>query len=137
MFKDKIQVVKHPADILPKKVGEIIPPQSQVTPLASYGMYPFYPHPQAPYLVSQPPSQQPNEHPNGKQLMQPATPATLPPTSMQDYNNKMKEPPLDLMTKPSTQPNDNVPVSLKENLPHSGPPPMSQSKFIGNYYPYK
>lgn len=59
------------------------------------------------------------------------------PASIQDYN-KVKEPPLDLMTKPSPQPQDNTSVSIKENIQHPGAPPvMSQAKFLGNYYPYK
>lgn len=38
MFKDKNQAVKHPADILPKKVGETLPPQSSQM---GYGIYHF------------------------------------------------------------------------------------------------
>lgn len=38
MFKDKNQAVKHPADILPKKVGETLPPQSSQM---GFGIYHF------------------------------------------------------------------------------------------------
>lgn len=141
MFKDKSQAAKHPGDVLPKKGGEPIPPQAQIGPLAGYGMYPFYSHPQQPYMVP-PPSQQvpPNEHSNGKPQPSANIPP-MPPSVLPDYN-KMKEPPLDLMTKPAPQPIDGMPpVSMKDNnLSHSGPPPppvMSQAKFMGNFYPYK
>lgn len=140
MFKDKLQAVKHPGDVMPKKGGETIPTQAQMGPLSGYGMYPYYAHPQQPYIVP-PPSQQvpPNDHSNGKS--QPlANIPSLPPSALQDYN-KMKEPPLDLMTKPASQPIDGMPpVSMKDNnMSHSGPPPpvMSQAKFMGNFYPYK
>lgn len=138
MFKDKSQATKHPADVIPKKAGDIIPPQSQMGPLTGYGMFPFYPHHQQPYLVSQQPqtpgTQQipPADHANGKQ------PPNTNPAAAPDYN-KIKDPPLDLMTKPSAQPMDTSPaVSIKDNLPHSiTPPTMTQAKFMGNYYPYK
>lgn len=142
MFKDKSQAAKHPGDVMPKKGVEPIPSQAQIGPLSGYGMYPFYSHPQQPYMVP-PPSQQgpPSEHSNGK--AQPsANMPPMPPSALQDYNNKLKEPPLDLMTKPSSQPMDGMPpVSMKDNsLSHSGPPPppvMSQAKYMGNFYPYK
>lgn len=38
MFKDKNQAAKHPADILTKKVGEALPPQSSQM---GYGIYHF------------------------------------------------------------------------------------------------
>lgn len=138
MFKDKSQAPKHPGDIMPKKGGETIPPQAQIGPLTGYGMYPFYPHPQQPFIVPPPSQVPPSEHSNGKSQPSANVPSSLP---IQDYN-KLKEPPLDLMTKPSAQSNDGMPpVSLKDNnLSHSGPPPppvMSQAKFMGNYYPYK
>lgn len=129
-----MQAVKH--DVMPKKVGEAIPPQAQISPLTGYGMFPYYSHPQQPYMVPPPPSSAqpgpPNEHSNGKP--QP------PPLQVQDYN-KMKEPPLDLMTKPAAPPIDGMPpVSMSDkNMPHAGPPPphMSQAKFMGNFYSYK
>lgn len=143
MFKDKSQAAKHPGDVMPKKSGETIPSQPQISPLTGYGMYPFYSHPQQPYIVP-PPSQPgpPNEHSNGKSQPSINIP-TMPPSALQDYN-KLKEPPLDLMTKSASQPIDGMPpVSLKDNnLSHSGPPQppppvMSQAKYMGNFYPYK
>lgn len=134
MYKDKVQV-KHPSEVMPKKGGEAIPPQSQM-PMAGYGMFPFYPSHQQPYLVSQQQtsSVMPGDHPGSKQPPPPSAPTNPAP----DYS-KIKDPPLDLMTKPQGQPIDASPtVSMKENLPHSvTPPTMSQAKYMGNYYSYK
>lgn len=133
MLKDKHIAVKPPADMLPKKPMDVGPPH--LGPLNPYGMYSFYPpHAQAPYLVQSPQSQ-PTDLQNKPQG--PPQPQSLTPTSVADYS-KMKEPPLDLMTKPAP-PNDSQALNLKDGMPTGPqPPPMAQSKYMpGGYYPYK
>ena len=107
-FSDKTQPAhpKHPEVV--KKAADVGPP-TQLGPLGGFGMYPFYSQP--PYLVQPPPS----EHSNmGKSQSQPP-PGSIPPVGMvQDYN-KIKEPPLDLMTKPSQSQNDTQ-SSSKDNI---------------------
>lgn len=135
-MKDKNVAVKPPTDMLPKKPIEVGPPH--LGPLGPYGMYSFYPpHAQAPYLVQQPPPQtQPTDLQNKPQVPpQPQPLAT--PTSITDYS-KMKEPPLDLITKSSGDAINATAqaLNLKDGIPGGPPPPpLAQSKFMGGYYP--
>lgn len=149
MLKDKNQVAKLPNEVLPKKPMDVGPPQPQLGPLSAYGMYPFYPHAQPPYLVQSPQTQPTDLQSNKSQA--PPQPQVLAPPSMPDYS-KMKEPPLDLMTKPAQQ-SDPPPLNLKDSLPPGPPPPMTQTGKLSrptgkdavvdnfpvamNYYPYK
>lgn len=114
---DKTQTSKHPENV--KKIND--GPPAQIGPLSGYNMFPFYP--QQPYL---PPDHQGINKP-------PSVQSTLNPSAVQDYN-KVKEPPLDLMTKPSSNSQDPLALS-KENS--SASPQAPPSKFMGNYYPYK
>lgn len=114
---DKNQASKHAESV--KKIND--GPPAQIGPLGGYNMFPFYP--QQPYL---PPDHQSINKP-------PSVQSTLNPSAVQEYN-KVKEPPLDLMTKPSSNSQD--PLALpKENS--SASPQAPPSKFMGNYYPYK
>lgn len=110
---DKTQSSKHPESV--KKITD--GPPAQIGPLGGYNMFPFYP--QQPYL--------PPEHQGMNK------PPSLNPSTVQDYN-KVKEPPLDLMTKPSSNSQDPLALS-KENSNAS--PQAPPSKFMGSYYPYK
>lgn len=117
LFTDKNQASKHPESV--KKIND--GPPAQIGPLGGYNMFPFYP--QQPYL---PPEHQGINKP-------PSVQSTLNPSAVQEYN-KVKEPPLDLMTKSSSNSQD--PLALpKENS--SASPQAPPSKFMGNYYPYK
>lgn len=122
--------------MIPKKNSEAVPSQAPI-PLGGYGMYPYFPTHQQPYLVSQQQTSSvlSNDHSNIKQTPPSSASASA---ATSDYN-KIKDPPLDLITKPQCQPIDaSSNMSLKENLPHSvTPPSISQSKYMGGYYPYK
>lgn len=102
-----------------KKINDGAP--AQLGPLTGYNMFPFYP--QQAYL---PPEHQSINKPSSVQ-------SALNPSAVQDYN-KVKEPPLDLMTKPSNNSQDPLALS-KENSNASTQ--AQPSKFMANYYPYK
>lgn len=133
---DKVQIIKHPSEVIPKKNIDA-PSQAQIPLGGGYGMFPYYPTHQQPYLVSQQQTSSvlSNDHSNIKQT----TPTSASASSATTDYNKIKDPPLDLITKPQCQPIDaSSTISLKENLPHSvTPPSISQSKYMGGYYPYK
>lgn len=111
-FADKSQPSKH-SEIVKKTVDGT---PTQLGPLGGYGIYPFY--------TTQPPYPYPPDHTNinksGSQSLSSAG---------QDYN-KVKEPPLDLMTKPPSS------ESLAPPKESNTGPPAPQSKFMSNYYPY-
>lgn len=127
-FKEKVPTEKRQPEITTKKPVDILAPQAQITSLAGYGMYPYYPHPhpQAPYMLQQPPTQ-PIGSPNSSNTKSPTAQSETQ-TTAQDFS-KNKNPPLDLITK-TTQSN----IKETDKTP---PPPMTSSKFLPNYYPYK
>lgn len=103
-------------------VGGPPPPMGS---LSGYGMYPIYPN--------IPPYGYPPDHPNASKMM-PGSP--MPPSS--SSRNDIKEPPLDLMNKP-TQPGDsNAPPqsSSKEPIPQGIPPPNQGKGLPPQFYPY-
>lgn len=124
-FTDKSQPPKH-TDL--KKPQESV--SAQMSPMGAYSsMYPFYPQQQ--YMV-------PPDHQGPPKQLQPGN----------DYN-KSKDPPLDLMTKPPQQQNQQQPLdgSVKDSSagPTQGhhnsgnmlPNPMQPTKPMSHYYPFK
>lgn len=128
--KEKVPTEKRQSStIAVKKPADVLPQQSQMTSMGGYNMYPFYPHPQPPYMMQQPPQGQQIGSPNNSSSPKSPTPQTDAQTTAQDFS-KNKNAMMDLMTK-APQPN------IKESNKSPTPPLITPSKFMPNYYQYK
>lgn len=128
----------------PKKPSENVgPPGPQLGPLGSYGIYPMYPGLQ-PYGY-------PPDHPAAPKGMPPnaivpgaigpgGPPQSGPPPRSSNNPQDIKEPPLDLISKPP-QVVDTIgggpPTGPNKEPSQPSIPPANQNKGLPHYFPYK